>query len=519
MAAETAGPLPMLALALVIIPLGIVASMTLDRLAKPRSAGVVRPLPIIAIHIGLFLCIWSSVWLISGRAGFALALTLAGQYLVIAVSNAKFRALREPFVFSDFGLFSQAFRFPRLYLPFLGVARTTAAGLGLAGAVGIGLFLEHPGPVGLTSSAPVLGCGLALLLIGTRLASTPTMEPVVDLVTIGLFPSLWLYWQAERAPLPMPPERPWLARLPALTTNLDHAELPDLVVVQSESFFDARRLYPGVRSDLFGHFDALSAQALAHGRLQVPAWGANTMRTEFAVLTGIPEATLGVHRFNPYRRFAESGPLALPQQLRRLGYRTVCIHPHPAGFFGRDRIFPRLGFDAFIDIAAFADAPRVGPYIADAAVRAKIAEVLGSAAGPTFIFAITMENHGPLHLEQVNAGDVGHLYQNPPPPGWEDLTVYLRHLANADQMLRDLAALLNSRPRPGLLCWFGDHVPSLPKVYGDLAFTDASTDYLIWSGARNGLPAVDIDAHQLPGVLVTTLAKIARATGTRPGRA
>lgn len=519
MAAEPAGPLTMLALALVVIPLGIVTSMTLDRLAQPRGAGIVRPLPMVAIHIGLLVCIWSLVWLISGRPVFALAFTLAGQYLVIAVSNAKFRALREPFVFSDFSLFSQAFRFPRLYLPFLGVARAAAAGLGLAGAVGIGMFLEHPWPAGLTPSAAMLGCGLALLLIGTRLASTTTMDPIADLAAIGLFPSLWLYWQAEHAPLPTPPERPWLEQVPALSTNLDDTKLPDLVVVQSESFFDARRLYPGVQSDLFGHFDALSAQALAHGRLQVPAWGANTMRTEFAVLTGIPEATLGVHRFNPYRRFAESGPLALPQQLRRLGYHTVCIHPHTAGFFGRDRVFPRLGFDTFLDIAAFAEATRIGPYVADAAVTAKIAEVLGSARVPTFVFAITMENHGPLHLEQVNPEDVGRLYQNPPPPGWEDLTVYLRHLANADQMLRDLAELLKPRPRPGLLCWFGDHVPSLPKVYRDLAFTDASTDYLIWSGARDGLPAVDIDAYQLPEVLLTALVKAARTTGAATGRA
>ena len=519
MASDAAGQLPMLALELVLALTGVVASLALDRLAHPRSAGVVRPAPIIAIHIGLFVGLWSLLWLISRRPGFALALTLAGQYLVIVVSNAKFRALREPFVFSDFGLFSQAFRFPRLYLPFLGVARAAAAGLGLAAAVGIGLLLENPWPAGLTPSVTMLGCGLVLLLIGSRLASPPRMNPVVDLASIGLFPSLWLYWRAERAPLPVPPERPWLEQVPALSASLGHANLPDLIVVQSESFFDARRLYPGVRSDLFRHFDALCAQALAHGRLDVPAWGANTMRTEFAVLTGIPEATLGVHRFNPYRRFAKSGPLALPQQLRRLGYRTVCIHPHPVGFFGRDRVFPGLGFDTFIDIADFGGAPRIGPYVADAAVTAKIAEVLGSAAGPTFVFAITMENHGPLHLEQANPGDDDRLYQTQPPPGWEDLTVYLRHLANADRMLGDLAGLLNSRPRPGLLCWFGDHVPSLPKVYEDLAFTDASTDYLIWSGAWDGPPAVALDAHQLPQALLAGLVEVSGARCEATGRA
>ena len=143
MASDAAGQLPMLALALALAMTGIVASLALDRLAKPGGAGVCRPAPASAIHAGLFLCIWSLLWLSSRRPGFALALTLAGQYLVVTISNAKFRALREPFVFSDFGLFSQAFRFPRLYLPFLGVARASAAGLGLAAAVGIGLLLEN----------------------------------------------------------------------------------------------------------------------------------------------------------------------------------------------------------------------------------------------------------------------------------------------------------------------------------------------------------------------------------------
>jgi hypothetical protein len=500
--------LPVAALALS----GVVASLAMDRLAEPGGAGLSRPGPAFAIHAGLFTSLWSLLWLISHRPVFAIALTLAGQYLVIAVSNAKFRALREPFLFSDFGLFSQALRFPRLYLPFLGMARATAVGLGLIAAVAIGLALEEPWPVGWVPASALLVCGLILLLTGSRLASAPSLDPVTDLATAGLVPNLWLYWQAERTALPTPPARPWLEDLRVLDAAQDPADLPDLVLVQSESFFDTRRLYAGVRPSILRHFDTLVTHALAHGRLDVPAWGANTMRTEFAALTGIPEGTLGVHRFNPYRRVAKAGRLALPQQLRSLGYRTVCIHPHPAGFFGRDRIFPKIGFDVFLDIGAFTGAARVGPYIGDAAVMAKIAEILGAATRPTFVFVITMENHGPLHLERVAPGDVDRLYQTPPQAGWQDLTVYLRHLANADQMLGDLAELLRSRQRPGLLCWFGDHVPSLPKVYDDLRFTDARTDYLIWSGSGGEVPALDLSAHDLPEALLAALAEMVHPT-------
>lgn len=501
---------------LVLVPViavaGLLVSLALDRLARPGGAGLQRPLPAVAIHAGLFLAAWSLLWLVAGRPGFAAALTLAGQGLVIAVSNAKFRALREPFVFSDFGLFSQAFRFPRLYLPFLGVARAAAAAIGLGAAVAVGLFLEGPWPGGRALAAALLPCAALVLLAGTRLSAPPRLDPVADLGSLGLFPSLWLYWLAELGTAPVPPARPWLdGAVPGSGAGV----LPDLVMVQSESFFDARRLYSGVHPGLLGRFDALRSQALVHGLLSVPAWGANTMRTEFAVLTGIGDDALGVHRFNPYRRYARGVVPALPHRLRALGYRTVCIHPHPAGFFGRDRVFPGLGFDRFIDIDDFPCAPREGPYVADAAVTRKIAEVLAAADRPTFVFAITMENHGPLHLERVGHADAQRLYSAPPPPGWEDLTLYLRHLTNADRMFGDLAELLDGRPSGGLLCLFGDHVPSLPRVYEDLGFSDPRTDYLVWPAVAPPQGRVDLDAHRLPEVLLAVLAQARQAAPDR----
>ena len=44
------------------------------------------------------------------------------------------RHLREPLVFSDIAMFSQAFKHPRLYLPFLGIVPAIAAPI-IAGAL------------------------------------------------------------------------------------------------------------------------------------------------------------------------------------------------------------------------------------------------------------------------------------------------------------------------------------------------------------------------------------------------
>jgi phosphoglycerol transferase MdoB-like AlkP superfamily enzyme len=188
--------------------------------------------------------------------------------------------------------------------------------------------------------------------------------------------------------------------------------------------------------------------------------------------------------------------------LRTLGYHTVCIHPHPASFFSRDQVYPRLGFDEFIDVRHFDRGDTCGPYICDAAVTRMIRQVLDSATKPVFVFAITMENHGPLHLEKVSSGDVEHLYSKPPPADFSDLGVYLRHLENADVMLGELTDKLRHRPRPGALCWFGDHVPSMPQVYARTGHTDGRTDYLIWRQDQEDVRYQDLAVEDLAAVLL-----------------
>jgi hypothetical protein len=470
---------------------GMLLTAILERLVQPAGGRWSRGLPAWAIHAGLWTLAYSALLVIVQRPFFAAAIGSAGALLVVLVNNAKFRALREPFLFSDFGLFSQALRHPRLYLPFLGIGRALAGVAAFAAALYLGIRLE-PGLPAMTGTATylVVTCsglllGAGLLALGSQRAPSPTLQPVRDLRELGLAASLWLYWRMERSDAAVPAaataaqQADWTP--PALFAPAG-SQPPHIVAVQSESFFDARRLSAAVRPGLLRAFDRARAASMLHGRLEVPAWGANTMRTEFGFLTGIDADRLGVHRFNPYRRFARKPIPSLASRLRAIGYRTLCIHPHPASFFARDQVYPQLGFDRFIDICAFDRNDRCGPYICDRAVSDMIGEILDSATQPTFVFAITMENHGPLHLEQVAAGDAEALYVEPPPAGCEDLTVYLRHLRNADRMLDALIADLGRQARQGVLCWFGDHVPSMPGVYAAAGYDDGHTDYLVWRG-------------------------------------
>jgi phosphoglycerol transferase MdoB-like AlkP superfamily enzyme len=224
--------------------------------------------------------------------------------------------------------------------------------------------------------------------------------------------------------------------------------------------------------------------------MAVPAWGANTVRTEFSFLTGIALERLGIDRFNPYRRLVSAQTPSLARQYQQRGYRTVAIHPYSGKFYHRDRLFPLLGFDRLIDISEF-EPPEAGyPYVGDLAVAQKIEHLLQEHeregdTRPLFIFVITMENHGPLHLENLSAEQAQRWLVSELPAGCSDIPVYLRHLANADAMVGRLtAALAQNKARPGVLCWYGDHVPIMDGAYAKLGAPAGCTDYFIWRSDR-----------------------------------
>lgn len=482
---------------------GLLVSVAVDQLVKPRAL-LMRGLSIWAIHVGLWVAVYGLLLLTFGRPWFSGALVTALFLTLVLVNNAKFKALREPFVFQDFEYFTDAVRHPRLYIPYLGWPRFCFATFGFFVAVMVGLLLE-PAPHDRWLLQGQLGAllvlvGLAILLLyGCKNAITAlSFNPGCEVPRFGLLASLWAYGWAYR-------DWPCISSpFDTLPRPSSDTVLPDLIAVQSESFFDPRSLYAGIRSDVLSNFDHVLKQASMSGSLNVPAWGANTIRSEFAFLTSLGEWQLGVHRFNPYSLLAAGWSVAsLVSYLKTVGYRTICIHPYPASFYLRDRVMPVLGFDEFLDIQDFVGAERVGPFVSDAVVTDKILNVLDGHAGPNFIFVITMENHGPLHLEKLAEPDVAALYNEPPKAIYDDLTVYLRHLRNADQMIGRLCACLGKRAaaggRPGSLCWYGDHVPIMPGVYKALGYPEQDTSYLIWdsrSSYRQGQVA-NRSVHEL----------------------
>jgi phosphoglycerol transferase MdoB-like AlkP superfamily enzyme len=484
--------------------IGLALSVAIEQLLSPRPPLRGRAWRAWAIHIGIFAAFYAVEFAIFQRPYFVSAMVLTGVLLLVLVSNAKAHSLREPFIYQDFEYFLDAIKHPRLYLPFMGAWRAAAALLAFVAAIYFGLMFEPPITHVISTTAFLLICAalfvaaIALVMLANTDALAVKFEPDDDLKHLGLLAFLMRYRAEERKPIDV---AAFNSRFHESKPNTKES-LPDIIVVQSESFFDVRRIFAGLDPAVMREWDKTIASAALSGRVEVAAWGANTVRTEFAFLSGLNPQILGVHRFNPYRKMALQGVPTLAAFLKKMGYRSVCVHPYPASFYSRDHVFPKLGFDEFIDVRAFNDADKLGPYVGDIALGEKVKSVLQDSAKPTFVFVITMENHGPLHWEKVTTEESATLFAAPLPPGCDELAVYVRHLCNANVMLGILRSHLETTSAPSWLCWYGDHVPIMPSVYATLGEPDGATDFLIW-GNRH------IDEPQLSAnVTIANLAEI-----------
>ncbi|MGK0272873.1 MAG: phosphoglycerol transferase MdoB-like AlkP superfamily enzyme [Cocleimonas sp.] len=505
--------------------LTIIFSFIVERWLKPQRPRLnIKTVILQSLIVSL---LFLAVTLVVQRPIFAALAVSIFLIILTGVSNAKFIALKEPMVFSDITMFSQAFKHPRLYFPFLGLAPVILMPVLIVGLIYAVLTLEPALEITrvriLMTLTTIVFSFLGAISIAQNLKLN--QDPAIDNQDHGLLNSLLAYVIQARSSEHQNYIKNVLSESPFVNTsnNLNNENITlnktpphfpgvsskqsfdNITVIQSESFFDARRLDESIKGSVLENYDTCISKSLQFGKLNVPAWGANTMRTEFSFLTGLKYENMGLYRYYPYQYLHKMQIVSLAKLLQSQGYHCVCIHPHPASFFGRDRIFPKMGFDEFIDIKSFDQKDTFGPYISDQAVTNKILEINNKYKDkPVFIFAITMENHGPLHLEKTTKDEQNQYYSKAPIDEVNDLTVYLRHLKNADKMVQELTSEYEKQEESMTLCFYGDHIPSMPKIYQQLAYEDRNSDYFIWNNktVKQSAKQLDISVDGLAETLL-----------------
>lgn len=428
----------------------LAASLLLDAAVHPRAARIRRWQGLL-LHLLTVTGVFALYLAASGDPIAAALMTVATMALFTVASNAKYKMLGEPLVFSDLALIAGIVRHPRFYFTAIPTRQRWLAAIGATmAATALPLLIS-------TSLSPhLVGAGL-LLLAGivlwslrrasafASIATSPDLPG--DVARFGLIATLLLYWwRWQHTPDPLP--RSPLAPIDGVA---DPAPPQIIVIVQCESFADPVEITDEALPSLPG-LDRARKIAWQHGDFHVSGFGAYTMRTEYGVLFGRDETALGFRRYDPFLTARGEASFALPARLAGAGYRSSFVHPHDLRFYNRDRLMPAIGFDAVIGDSAFTPiSASGGRYIDDRTLGATLTDLAKGATTPTLIYAVTMENHGPWDSD--NARDaVGRL------------DAYLARLQSSDAMLDDLLQYLSTDGRPALLIFFGDHRPSIPGV-------------------------------------------------------
>jgi hypothetical protein len=464
----------------------------------PRDLGL-RLLGYLLVLLFWFTFSWRP-WL----AGLTCVITVA---ILIVVSRAKRSVIGEPLLFSDFALLPQVPRHPQLYyIPPLWDPRISVPVL-LTLAATAYWYRTEPSVLP-AATLPRILCVLGLpLLLGllVKAAPHPPLAGLIarwfpdpdleaDVARVGLPASLLGYTARALAGGGPEPEAPALPSGPGDDV---------VVVIQLESFVDPERLGGAPLPAMA----LIRARAAQYGRLAVPAHGAYTMRSEHAVLTGRPSESLGFGRYDPYTARSGDEPTSLARLARARGYGTLFLHPFHRDFFRRARVMEAFGFADLVMGEAFADAPRVGPYVGDIALGARLLAEVRARRAPLFLFCVTMENHGPWKPGRLPDID-------------DPQAQYLHHVTHTGRMVEDLVdgleVVARERGQAITLCVFGDHAPSLPACKP--GFGGRTTEYALFRfGRPHGAPrrvdiAADALGRELRGALATAPADIAAGT-------
>jgi phosphoglycerol transferase MdoB-like AlkP superfamily enzyme len=295
-------------------------------------------------------------------------------------------------------------------------------------------------------------------------------------------------------------------------SNTSSAKLPDIVIIQSESFFD-----PSVLADIDDTSKLLPVLSRARqegsvGLMKVPTFGGGTLRTEFETLTSIPLAAFPKIEF-PYLQIHSETVPSLARVLKNDGYKAYAVHPNDATFWNRDQAFRSMGFDAFYSRKDFpADAADDGWAIADSAFTTKIEQILDKSEQPTFIMGISMEGHGPYLNNPVSDKAMRDSISAPanwPADAAMEYRNYAYHIHHADHELGRLWDYLEERGHPYVLVFYGDHLPGFSKVYGVAGGFDdghpARTQMVPWvmvSNMKFDMPAQPIYSWMTGGQIL-----------------
>ena len=149
--------------------------------------------------------------------------------------------------------------------------------------------------------------------------------------------------------------------------------------------------------------------------------------------------------------------------LKKEDYNCVSMHPYYSTGWSRDTVYPKFGFDEMYFLEDFDQTKIMRKYITDAEMYDKMIDRYEAGKGEEnlFIMGITMQNHGGYKdlYDNFRNDTFGTNIR------YADVNQYLSLAHQSDLALKDLIEYFSKEKEPVVICFFGDHQPSLNTAF------------------------------------------------------
>ena len=283
------------------------------------------------------------------------------------------------------------------------------------------------------------------------------------------------------------------------TTSLKSDEMPNIIFVQLESYFDPTEVewlrfsedpIPNLR-ELYKNYSS--------GYFKVPSVGAGTANTEFEVLTGMNMRFFGPGEY-PYKTYVKTNVLeSAATALTSLGYGAEALHNNGGNFYSRAKVYNDMGFDHYTS-KEFMNILKTTPkgWATDDILVPNIMESMDTTEGQDFVFTVSVQGHGDYPTEPTLENPeikVTGVEDEGKRNAWE---YYVNEVHEMDKFVGELIEAVENRNEPSVVVFYGDHLPTLGLEAKDLKGKYLyNTNYVIWDNIGLQKKDGNIAAYQI----------------------
>ncbi|WP_374963850.1 LTA synthase family protein [Lysinibacillus sp. RS5] len=246
---------------------------------------------------------------------------------------------------------------------------------------------------------------------------------------------------------------------------------PNIVIIMSESFWDIGNLSSNIEKQNY----IATVKENQKGNIVSSQFGGGTANVEFEALTSFSMNLLPSGSV-PYAQYINEKTPSLASFLNQSGYTTIGIHSFGGDFWNRNHVYPLLGFEKFKAFESFENPKIKGDFVADFEITNSIIDELNSNTKPTFIYAVTMQNHGGYNNDRYGEETVK-VPTNYSKEGQRILNTYTTGIVDANLELNRLINYLSNFKEPTLVVFFGDHLPALKEFYEESGYIKKQNKY------------------------------------------